>query len=139
MISTVLSSLALSLTIFAVPQQVTSTPSPRENVETTVEEAIRLLESKDYRTFLVEFFPPEWVKAKTGEPGGLNAWVDVFLAHSVGFLLPMLKGATTVAPAYDEAKTTAIFHLKMQEGTESFTRAFKMVKIGRYWYIEPKQ
>ena len=139
MISAVLPSLALCLTIFAVPPQVTPKPSPRENVETTVVEALRLLASKDYRTFLQEYFPPEWVKAKMAEPGGLNAWVDVFVTHSLGFVLPPLKQASTLKPTYDEAKTTAVFHIKIQEGKESYTKAFKMVKIGRNWYIEPRQ
>jgi hypothetical protein len=139
MISTVLPSLALCLSMFAVPLQVTPKPSPRENVETTVVEALRLLQSKDYRTFLQKYFPPEWVKAKMAEPGGLNAWVDGWAANSLGNVLGHLKQASTLKPTYDEAKTTAIFRLTIQEGTASFTKDFKMVKIGRYWYIEPRQ
>jgi hypothetical protein len=135
----VLPSLALCLSVFTAPVQVTPKPSPRENVETTVVEGLRLLESKDYRRFLQEYFPPEWVKAKMAEPGGLNAWVDVFVAHSLGNVLQHLKQASTIKPIYDEAKTTAIFTLTIQDGNESFVKNYRMVKIGRYWYIEPRQ
>jgi hypothetical protein len=125
--------------MFAVSQQATPKPSPRENVESTVVEGLRLLESKDYRTFLQEYFPPDWVKAKMAEPGGLNAWVDGWVANSLGNVQRHLKQASTVKPTYDEAKTTAIFRLTIQEGKESFVKNYKMVKVGRYWYIEPRQ
>jgi len=139
MISTVLPSLALCLNMFAVPLQVTPKPSPRENVETTVVEALRVLESKDYRTFLQEFFPPESVKDMLAQFGGIDAWVDTFVAHSLGNVLQHLKQARTVKPTYDEAKTTAFFLLTIQDGTATFTKNYKMVKVGRYWYIEPRQ
>jgi hypothetical protein len=139
MIATVLPTLAICLGILAIPAQQTPKPSPRENVETTVVEALRVLESKDYRTFLQSYFPPEWVKAKLAEPGGLNAWVDVFVAHSLGNVLQHLKQASTLKPTYNEAKTLAIFPLTIQDGTASFTKNYKMVKVGRYWYIEPRQ
>ena len=139
MISTVLPAVAFCLSTFAAPLQVTPKPSPRENVETTVVEGLRLLESKDYRTFLQEYFPPEWVKAKMAEPGGLNAWVEGWVANSLGNVQRHLKQASTAKPTYDEAKTTAIFRLTFQDGKESFVKNYKMVKVGLYWYIEPRQ
>lgn len=135
MMPTVLSSLALCLSMFFNPLQVASRPSPRENVGTAILEAIRLLESKDYKTFLMEFIPPDVVKARTASPAALNEWVEGFAAHSVGFLLPRLKEASKLTPTYDGQKTTATFQLKDYDGT----KWFKMVKIDRYWYVEPNQ
>ena len=113
--------------------QTASKPDPREAVETAIGAAIHLLESKDYRTFLLQFIPPEQVKARGGSPEALDAWVEYFSAqaHSV---LAALKYARTQTPTYDATKTTATFPLKEEAGPESL----KMVKIGRFWYIGNK-
>ncbi|HXT71038.1 MAG TPA: hypothetical protein VN700_14850 [Vicinamibacterales bacterium] len=62
-------------------------------------------------------------------------WVDYFATHGVVFTLPRMKEASKVTPKYDDAKTAATFPLKEYDGT----KWSKMIKIGRYWHVEPKQ
>jgi hypothetical protein len=126
-------SVMLCLTIFVASPQTVSKPGPRENVETAVGEAIHLLESKDYKTFLLQFAPPDQVKARGGSPEALDAWVGYFSNQADG-VLAAFKYARTQTPTYDDAKTTATYPLKGDSGPKSLT----MVKIGRYWYLGNK-
>lgn len=128
--STILSSVALCLLMFVASPQTGSKPSPRENAETAVGEAIRVLESKDYKTFLLQFVPPDQVKARGESAEALAAWVDLF-SRRAGSLLEAFKYARSQTPAYDQAKTTATFPLKGDVGPKTL----KMVKIGQYWYL----
>jgi len=135
MISIVLPPLILCLTVVVAPLQVTSKPPTREKAETAILDALRLIESKDYRTFLLEFMPPELVKTKAKSVAALDEWVEYFATHGVVYTLPKIKEASRVAPTYDEAKATATFPLKDYDGT----KWYKMIKIGRYWYVDPLQ
>src|SRR5688572_17168819 len=112
MMTGVLPSLVLSLSILAVPVQVVSKPPLRENAEASLREALRLIEGKDYRTFLLEFMPPEFVKTRTKSAAALDEWVEYFAKQGVVYTLPKIKEASKVTPTYDEAKTTATFPLK---------------------------
>src|SRR5687768_7200574 len=134
MISAVVPSLVLCLAL-AAPFQVVSNPSAREKAETAILEALRLLEAKGYQKFLLEFMPPEMVKTKTKSSAALDEWVQYFTTYGLGFTLPRIKEASKTTPKYDESKTTATFPLKDYDGT----KWFKMIKIGRYWYVEPYQ
>jgi hypothetical protein len=135
MMTGVLPSLVLSLSILAVPVQVVSKPPLRENAEASLREALRLIEAKDYRTFLLEFMPPEFVKTRTKSAAALDEWVEYFAKQGVVYTLPKIKEASKVTPTYDEAKTTATFPLKEYDGT----KWYKLLKIGKYWYVDPMQ
>jgi hypothetical protein len=77
--SRVLSCLVLCATIPVASAQTASKPDPREKVETAIGAAVHLLEAKDYRTFLLQFVPPDQVKARGGSPKDLDAWVELDL------------------------------------------------------------
>jgi len=130
--SRVFSCLVLCATI-SVAAQTASKPDPREKVETAIGAAVHLLESKDYRTFLLQFVPPDQVKARGGSPKDLDAWVEYFSGQA-NSVLAALKDAMTQTPTYDDARTTATFPLKGESGPPSL----KMVKIGKYWYVGNK-
>ncbi|MEW5983254.1 MAG: hypothetical protein AB1806_12915 [Acidobacteriota bacterium] len=106
---------------------------PREQVETAIGEAVRLLESKDYRAFLLQFAPPDQVKARGGAQAALEAWVELFSAQA-DHVLAAFTHARTRTPTYDAAGTTATFLLKGEIGPPSL----RMVKIGKYWYLGNK-
>jgi hypothetical protein len=131
--SVVLSSVVLCVTMSVAFPQTASKPDPREKVETAIGAAIHLLESKDYRTFLLQFSPPDQVKARGGSAEAWDAWVEYFSTQADS-VLAALKYARTQTPTYDAAKTTATFPLKGEAGPKSL----KMVKIGQYWYIRNK-
>jgi hypothetical protein len=130
----VLASVLLCLNVFAAPSQTAAKPSPRENAETAVVEAIRLLEAKDIKTFLTQFMPPDDMKAQAGTPDAFDAFAQRFETRS-DRLLGALKDARTQKPTYDEAKTTATFPLKEPVGSRT---TLTLVKIDKYWYISNK-
>jgi hypothetical protein len=91
--SVVLPSVVLCITMFVASPQTASKPAPRENLDTAIGEAIHLLESKDYRTFLLRFVPPDQVKARGGSPEALDAWVE-FFSEQADSVLAALKYAS---------------------------------------------
>ena len=135
--SLVISSLVLCISLLgASPQGAPApapNPDPRENVDTAIVAAIHLLESKDYKTFLLQFVPPDQVKLRGGTPEAMDAWVELFSSRA-DRVLAALKYARTQTPTYDEAKTTATYPLNGEGGQDSLN----MIKIGRFWYIRNK-
>jgi hypothetical protein len=116
--------------------QPTAKPDPRENADTAVVFAIRLLEAGDHKMFLSQFMPPDELKSRAGTPEALSAFADAFgTSGRSARLLAALKNARTKTPAYDQAKTTATFQLDPQADAPN---ALVMVKIGTYWYLSNK-
>jgi hypothetical protein len=122
--------LVLCVSLSGLVSQTAPKPSPREKVETAIAEGTRLLESKDYTTFLLQFVPPDQVKKLGGSPEALDAWVEHFAAQAPA-VLAALKDASTQSPTYDDTYTIATFPLKAESGPKTL----RMVKIGRYWYV----
>ena len=129
--SLVIASVVFGLSIFIAPSQATP-PSPREHPDTAIAEAIRLLEAKDYKTFVSQFVPPDQLKARAGSPEAFNTFVERF-AERADRLLAAFKYIRTQKPTYDQAKTTATFQLDGQADAPSTSLTF--VKIGQYWYL----
>ena len=113
--------------------QAGSKPTDRTDINTTIADAIRVLEAKDYRTFLVTFLPPDLVKARGGSPEALTKWLDDFSPRGPK-LLAAFKYASKQKPVYDQAKTTATFPLKI----EGAPPTLRMVRIGQTWYLGDK-
>lgn len=137
--STVVSSLAvfsLCVGLLAPPFQARPLAPAREDVVATIKEAVRLLDAREYKTVLFEFFPPDFVKMKQStSAAATEEWLAMFSTMSVGFILPKLRASVSVTPTLDDMKTKATFRFKTHEGTGSLL----MVKVDRYWYIEPYQ
>ena len=110
--SVLLTSLALCLNLVA-PPQAAAKPGPRENVETAVVEAIRLLEAKDYKTFLPQFVPPDDYKVMVPTPEALDTTAERFGPRSERLLIA-LREASTLKPTFDAAKTSATYTLNVQ-------------------------
>lgn len=125
----------LCISLILGPVQERRLPASREDVSATVKEAVRLLDSREYKTVLVDFFPPEFVKKQSTSPAATEKWLEVFSSKSVAFILPKLRSSMSVRPTFDKAGTKAVFRFKTHEGTASLI----MVKVGLYWYIEPYQ
>jgi hypothetical protein len=132
---------ALLIVLTSCPSVVAAAPAvvtqdPRTSVETAIPEGIRLLEAKDYATFLRLFVPPDVLKelsaaesfegfAKTfGEDGKATA------------VLAALKSIRGTKPAIDGDGRRATFTLKVPtEGKTTIT----FIKIGEFWYISDNQ
>ena len=122
--------LALCLSTVSAFAQTPVQPALREDVRTTVAEAVRVLEAKDYETFLAEFLPPELAESRAGSPEDLAAWAQEFSGRAPA-LLAALKSIMTQTPTVDEAGTTATYRLTLEGGPPTL----RFVKLGRYWYF----
>ena len=69
--------------ILASPQTAPK-PGPRENVDTAIGEAIRLLESKDYRTFLLQSSRLIRSRRAVGHRKRWTPGSNIFLARQMG-------------------------------------------------------
>lgn len=119
---------------------------PRENLETAVPEAIRLLEAKEYEVFLESFTPPVVLKKiKAGEdprmPPQITTITDItfeefarrFGERKAPTLLKVLKEIKNAKPTLDDTGTKATFALN-EEINERKSLTF--VKIKKHWYIQ---
>jgi hypothetical protein len=116
--------------------QAAAKPDPREDAETAVAFAIRLLEAGDHKMFLSQFMTPDELKARAGTPESLETFAQAFgAAGRADRLLAALKNARTKTPVYDQAKTTATFQLDPLPNTPN---TMVLVKVGPNWYLSNK-
>lgn len=107
-------------------------PDPRENLDTAIPEAIRLLEKKDYEGLLKGFVPPEVLEKITADKP-LPDFAKSFGEKKAGKLLKVLSAVKGTMPTLSEDKALATFELKEPvEGKSDI----KFQKIDKYWYIK---
>lgn len=106
-------------------------PNPRENVETAVLEGIRLLEAKDYTTFLKTFVAPDEL-AKILEEVPLDQLAEQFGAKKAPRLLDVLKMIKDAKPTLDAEGKTASYELKNAIGGK---KGIQWKKVDKFWYI----
>src|SRR5689334_13523324 len=85
--------------------------NPREKVETAVPEMIRLLEKKEYKTFIEQFAPPEVYKQIIGDQK-IEEFAKAFDKELGPNLLKALQSLKDVKPTLAEDGKTATFELK---------------------------
>ena len=125
--------LGLALTAILGSQQPSFTPAapdPRERLETAIEEAIRLLDKKDYTTFLSMFVPPEALARRRDT---LEEFAAAFAGEKADRLLAALKQIRTATPAMSPEGTQATYQIspRPERGPDSL----RWNKIGKFWYI----
>jgi hypothetical protein len=106
-------------------------PDPRENLNTAIPEAIRLLEAKEYKVFLKSFVIPEDFKRITATKS-LEEFAKVFGERNGLKLLKVCKVIKDVKPTLDDTGTKATFAINQEiAGKKSIT----FVKVEKHWYI----
>jgi len=103
----------------------------REKLDTAIVEGIRLLEAKEYATFLKNFADPEQLK-KVTESGKIDEFAQKFGEGKAKQLILVLKAIKGAAPKMSEDGKTATFDISV-EGVNKKTIGF--TKVGKYWYI----
>ncbi len=121
----VLATLAFSLA--AVPDDV------RQDLGKLVPESIRLLEAKEYATFLQTVVPPTEFQKIIGEKG-LDAFAAKFAEKKAGSLLAVLKAIKDVKPKLSEDGNTASYPLP--EIPEVSKKEIVFTKIDGRWFIK---
>jgi hypothetical protein len=111
-------------------------PDPRQKPETAVVECIRLLEAKEYKSFLQEFTPPDTLALLLSMP---NMTIDD-IAKEAGEkqlpeLLQALKAIKDVKPEVSSDGQKATFTLTEPVAGHN---SFSLVKIGKFWYMTPQ-
>ena len=124
-----------SLLLLMIGQvQADTTPNPREKLQTAIPEGIRLLETKEYITFLKNFANPSDLEQFTKE-NSLEEGAKVFAEEKAQRLLEILKEIQDVKPKFENNGNKAIFQLKdNNEGMHTII----FVRVERYWYIQNK-
>lgn len=107
-------------------------PDPREQLDTAIPEAIRLLEAKEHKTFLKDFVAPADLERITKNIP-LDQLAERFGTDKADVLLGVLKSIKGAQPTLDAAKTRATFKLKEPIGGKEDIR---WVKVEKNWYIE---
>jgi hypothetical protein len=111
-------------------------PDPREKPETAIAECVRLLEAKEYKSFLQEFTPPATLALLLSMP---NTTIED-LAKEVGEktsadVLQALMAVKDVKPEMSSDGQKATFKLKEPVGGRD---SLSLVKIGKFWYMAPQ-
>ena len=118
-----------------VAKAVLSSLDPRSGLPSTIDEAIRLLETKDYLTMIREFANPKDLK-KILEDKSLETVAARFGIRKADELLRILKLARGVEPQFAESGTRATFFIKTDLDQQAGAKdkiAFE--KVDRRWYI----
>lgn len=105
---------------------------PRKKLETAIPEAIRLLEAKEYKTFLKMFVAPDDFKKLTKEVS-LDEFAQKFGKNKSDDLLRVLKSVKGKEPAFDSEKRKATFKIEIKDAPK---KSISFVKIDNLWYIQ---
>lgn len=116
---------------FAAVAPADEKPDPRESLKTAIPEGIRLLEAKEYATFIKRFATPDQVK-KITEKQTIEEAADVFGKGKAEELLGVLKHVRDKEPAYNDEKTKATFEIDKEINDRG---KIQFEKVGRLWYI----
>jgi len=108
-----------------------SQADPREEPGTAIAEGIRLLEGKDYKTFVQHYTPPEAFNVLVST-GKVDDFAKSFGEEASATMLQVLKAVKDMKPVLSPDGKTATFKLKEPiAGSDSFS----LVKIDKFWYL----
>ncbi len=107
-------------------------PETQKTLETAIPEGVRLLEAKEYQTFVKNFASPADLKRITEEMS-LEEFAKTFGERKAQRLLQVLKEIKDAKPDLDDTGTKATFTLKERiDGGKSI----EFIKIEKYWYLQ---
>lgn len=106
-------------------------PVPRENVDTAVKEAIRLVEAKEIATFIMQFAHPDDLK-KILKGKTIEELAEQFSAQKSANLLLALKDIDGKKPELSEDGTQAMFKVDLKTAPGG---RIVFQKSGKLWYI----
>lgn len=127
--------LLVSVAVLAWPTVAggTQQPDPKRQVQTAIEDAIRLLEGKQYLEFVKTFMRPNEVERLVAKFGTVeNVAAEFGKNERAGTLLKALQAAAKLAPVFNETNTSARYTFETPIGGE---RRLLLQKIGDRWYI----
>ena len=128
---TLIAGVTLALTLATPqPQAPAAKVDPRENLDTAIAEAVRLLEAKEHAAFLKTFIEPSMLASRRDT---FEEFAASFAGERADRLLAMLKHARTMKPAMNAEGTIATYQPDPNAGVG--TRSLRWEKTGKYWYI----
>jgi hypothetical protein len=105
--------------------------TPTASLDTAIPYAIKLLEAKDYKTFLKAFVPPD-MYTKVIADKGEDAFVQQFADKKAERLLGVLQKIKDVKPALEDDGKTAVFQLPEEIAGK---KTIQFIHVGNAWYI----
>lgn len=108
-------------------------PDPRRQVQTVLQEAIRLLETRQHLEFVKTFMRPNEVERLVAKFGTIeNLAAEFGRDERVGTLLKALQAASKLEPMFNSTNTSARYTFETPIGRD---RGLLLQKIGERWYI----
>jgi hypothetical protein len=108
-------------------------PDHKRQVQTAIQEAIRLLEAKQHLEFVKTFMRPNEVERLVAKFGTVdNLAAEFGKDERAGTLLKALQTASKLEPMFNSTNTSARFTFETPIGRE---RGLLLQKIGDRWYI----
>lgn len=103
----------------------------QEKLETAIPEGIRLLEAREYASFLKKFVLPDDLK-KITQAMPFDKLVKDFSMEKAAVLLTILKEVKDAKPTLSDDGMKATYPLKKGTAPKD---AITFVKVGKLWYI----
>jgi hypothetical protein len=122
---------AIAMVVVAVVVAGAQAKDPRRDPATAVQEAIRLIETKNYVALLKTFAMPEELERLT-RTTTLEAAAADFGRDRASRILEALKAAAKLKPTLNEDGTRADFLFETPVGGE---RRIRLQKVGEFWYL----
>jgi hypothetical protein len=106
--------------------------APNASLDTAIPNGIKLLEAKDYKSFLKAFVPPD-VHAKMTAEKGEDAFVARFADGKAEKLLSVLKAIKDKKPTMTDQGKVAVYDLAEEIAGK---KTIQFIQIGNAWYIK---
>ena len=107
-------------------------PHPREKLDTTIAQAIRVLEAKKYATFIKYFATPAALQEMM-QTASLEEIVEEFVDEKADQVLSTLKSLKHKQPRFSADGKKATYPINIRGST---IKTVTFVKVGKYWYIQ---
>ncbi len=107
---------------------------PRLNPETAVADMINLLENKQYKQFIKNYFDPETLQ-RVLSMYSIDDFVENFASKdskNIEKILAALKNAQKIKPELNDEKTEA----RYSKDKINSERDLALKKLGEYWYLK---
>jgi hypothetical protein len=130
MVTSILTVALFALAGFQQPAA-TAKPDPRANLDTTIALGIKLLEQKDYKTFLTTFPRPERLAERRDT---IEEFVASFAKGNADRLLGALKQIQSMKPTMNADGSMATY--TFDPPPETGPRTLRWVKVNGVWYID---
>ena len=109
---------------------------PRVELDTTITEAIRLLEAEDFETFVKKFAPPDELKKKDDQAiQNMVKRIEDAPLEEAEMVVDLFRKIKKLKPRYEKSQTIAIFQSD-PIGSGIGDQGLRFRKVKNLWYMD---